>query len=150
MTRFVTWDTDGRGGSAALYKSLPTPKRMVEIYSVAVEKKDSKKETRKDSRNHDNEKKKLSSGSGDDRILDEWFSANGGKADNNNLAAVPSNANADNNALAYRDDDTQISDYYDLMQLMEEMLAGRQGSRTTTVVTTLVQYIIRFLFVDTL
>lgn len=33
MTRFVTWDTDGRGGSAALYKSLPTPKRMVRAHT---------------------------------------------------------------------------------------------------------------------
>jgi hypothetical protein len=37
MTRFVTWDVDGRGGSSGLYKSLPTPQKMVEIYSVALE-----------------------------------------------------------------------------------------------------------------
>ena len=37
MTRFVTWDVDGTGGSAALYRSLPTPKHIVEIYKVAVE-----------------------------------------------------------------------------------------------------------------
>ena len=30
---------NGKGGSA-LYKSLPTPKKMVEIYSVAVENND--------------------------------------------------------------------------------------------------------------
>ena len=40
MTRFVTWDTDGNGGSSALYNSLPTPKRVVEIYNVAVENKE--------------------------------------------------------------------------------------------------------------
>jgi hypothetical protein len=37
MTRFVTWDVDGKGGSSALYKSLPTPGKMVEIYSMAVD-----------------------------------------------------------------------------------------------------------------
>ena len=50
MTRFVTWDVDGKGSSNALYRSLPTPKRMVEIYSVAVEsrtKKTTFKETNK-------------------------------------------------------------------------------------------------------
>lgn len=37
MTRFVTWDTEGKGGSSSLYNSLPTPKSMVEIYNVAAE-----------------------------------------------------------------------------------------------------------------
>ena len=140
MTRFVTWDTDGRGGSAALYKSLPTPKRMVEIYSVAVEGKDNK-DKKQTNTNNKNEKRKNPSSSNpvESTVLDEWYSANGVKNENTQLAPLPS---WDNNALAYRDDDTQVSDYYDLMQLMEEMLAGRQGGRTTTVVTTLVQYII--------
>ena len=39
MTRFVTWDIDGKGGSSSLYGSLPTPKSMVEIYNTAVENK---------------------------------------------------------------------------------------------------------------
>lgn len=39
MTRFVTWDVDGKGGSSALYRSLPTPKKMAEIYTVAVDNK---------------------------------------------------------------------------------------------------------------
>jgi hypothetical protein len=37
MTRFVTWDVDGKGGSSSLYASLPTPQKLVEIYSVALE-----------------------------------------------------------------------------------------------------------------
>jgi len=39
MTRFVTWDVDDKGGASALYRLLPTPKKMVEIYSIAVENK---------------------------------------------------------------------------------------------------------------
>ena len=38
MTRFVTWDMEDRGGSSTLYRLLPTPKKMVEIYSIAVDK----------------------------------------------------------------------------------------------------------------
>ena len=44
MTRFVTWDStgaanmgSGASGASAVYSSLPTPGKMVEIYSVAVE-----------------------------------------------------------------------------------------------------------------
>jgi hypothetical protein len=39
MTRFVTWDVEDKGGSSTLYRLLPTPKKMVEIYSIAVERK---------------------------------------------------------------------------------------------------------------
>ena len=38
MTRFVTWDVEDKGGSSALYRMLPTPQKMVEIYNVAVDK----------------------------------------------------------------------------------------------------------------
>ena len=38
----------------------------------------------------------------------------------------------------------QASDYYDLLQLTEEMLAVREGNRTATVVTALVQHITRW------
>ena len=40
-------------------------------------------------------------------------------------------------------DTNQVSDYYDLLQLTEEMLASREGNRTATVVTALVQHITR-------
>jgi hypothetical protein len=36
-----------------------------------------------------------------------------------------------------------VADYFSLLQLMEEMLAGRNANRTNTVVTAIVQYIIR-------
>lgn len=39
MTRFVTWDVDDKGDTSTLYRLLPTPKKMVEIYHLAVEKK---------------------------------------------------------------------------------------------------------------
>lgn len=42
MTRFVTWDVDDQGGSSTLYRMLPTPKKMVEIYNVALEKRQKK------------------------------------------------------------------------------------------------------------
>ena len=41
------------------------------------------------------------------------------------------------------EEDAQLVDYYNLLQLMEEMLAGRNANRTTTVVTAIVQYIIK-------
>ena len=40
-------------------------------------------------------------------------------------------------------DGVEVSDYYDMLQLMEEMLAGRNANRTSVVVTALVQYIVR-------
>jgi hypothetical protein len=41
------------------------------------------------------------------------------------------------------DEQAQVTDYYDLLQLTEEMLAGRNANRTSTVVTALVQFIVR-------
>lgn len=99
MTKFVTWDVDGKGGSSALYRSLPTPNRMVEIYSVAVDTQ-AQKGTNSDSRS----------------VVKSGY---------------------DDNA------EGQLADYYDLLQLTEEMLAGRNANRTSTVVAALVQYIIR-------
>ena len=133
MTRFVTWDTDGRGGSAALYKSLPTPKRMVEIYSVAVESKE--KPVQKSSAQK--RKEKGLPPSMEDKIMGEWGAASGktfGKADEQEETALT--------PKQWSEDDTQVSEYFEMMQLMEEMLAGRQGGRTSTVVITLVQHII--------
>jgi hypothetical protein len=132
MTRYVTWDTDGKGGSSALYRSLPTPKKMVEIYSVAVEKEE---KSSKDG------KKSSSSGGGKraDKIVEDWTSHGG------DSAIVPNVRGAAGGAvqLSQHSDDAKVSDYYDLLQLTEEMLAGRNAGRTNTVVTALVQYIIR-------
>ena len=99
MTKFVTWDVDGKGGSSALYRSLPTPNRMVEIYSVAVDTQAQK----------------------------------GTSSDSNAVVKSGYDDNAEG----------QLADYYDLLQLTEEMLAGRNANRTSTVVAALVQYIIR-------
>ena len=132
MTRFVTWDTDGKGGSSALYRSLPTPKRMVEIYSVAVEKKtgSTKGPAPKDANNRKNGGRKSA-----DAIVEEW---SGAAAEEGAIRSQPANSQ-----IVSHSDDAQVSDYYDLLQLTEEMLAGRNANRTNTVVTALVQYIIR-------
>ena len=101
MTRYVTWDTDGRGGSAALYKSLPTPKRMVEIYSVAVEQKN---EQRKGSvKDGSKGNKKRGPTSLDDKIMSEWGAA---QKDSSPAAEV-----VDETALTpkqWSDDETQV------------------------------------------
>ena len=156
MTRFVTWDVDGKGGSSALYRSLPTPKKMVEIYSVAVENKaggpkaiqNSKDEQYRmwsESRNNNRNDKKPESKNAKnsnkkkaDRILDEWNDANGEDA-----ALVPSSSGIAEQGGWNADEQAQVADYYDLLQLTEEMLAGRNANRTSTVVTALVQFIIR-------
>ena len=131
MTRFVTWDVEGQSSSSALHRSLPTPKRMVEIYSVAVESRTKKSmETQRQQR-----------GAGKrDRIMDEWEAA-GGMVD----AAAESSVTPADRALQkqWSDETAQLTDYHDLLQLTEEMLAGRNAGRTNTVVTALVQYVIR-------
>ena len=143
MTRFVTWDTDGRGGSAALYKSLPTPKRMVEIYSVAVETKTPTKPAKSEAQKRkENTDKATPHMSFDEKVIGEWGSASNS---NNNMKSSNTEFSSSETALTnrqWKEDETQVSEYFELMQLMEEMLAGRQGGRTTTVVVTLVQYII--------
>merc|ERR1711871_1528723 len=137
MTRFVTWDVDGQGGSPALYKSLPTPKKMVEIYSVAVDNnsgdgsgsgKDSSSSSSKRGR-----KEHIA-----DKVTDEWAAASGSSVSVDSVAAHGQIVSSQ-----FGQDDAQASDYFDLLQLTEEMLAGRNAGRTNTVVTALVQYIIR-------
>jgi hypothetical protein len=39
---------------------------------------------------------------------------------------------------------TQLSDHYRIMQLTEEMISGTSASRTSALVTALVQFIIRY------
>ena len=137
MTRFVTWDVDGKGGSSALYKSLPTPKKMVEIYSVAVETRTDK--SMKGSKGKSGHKSQSASAA--DKVMDEWANASGGGG-----VSATENVGANGQVVAQQvnqAEDAQITDYYDLLQLTEEMLAGRNAGRTNTVVTALVQYIIR-------
>ena len=150
MTRFITWDVDGKGGSSALYRSLPTPKKMVEIYSVAVDTR-SQKSIKKGTEQHQKVKKNASVTSHKtvgDKIYDEWANANGISNSNNNINRDIVATNTQSTVITpinkqWDDDQTQLSDYYDLLQLTEEMLAGRNANRTNTVVTALVQYIIR-------
>lgn len=42
MTRFVTWDVEDKSGSSHLYRLLPTPHRMAEIWQLAAKKKQQK------------------------------------------------------------------------------------------------------------
>ena len=136
MTRFVTWDVDGKGGSSALYKSLPTPGKMVEIYSMAVDTRTIKTSAKQDeNKNKKDKHKKDKNSSAADRVLNEWSSATGEPID----AAVSSSTQAQNSALTVSqkdfDNDAQLTDYHDLLQLTEEMLSGRNANRTSTVET---------------
>ncbi len=150
ITQFITWDVDGKGGSSALYRSLPTPKKMVEIYSVAVDTR-SQKSIKKGIEQPQKVKKNASVTSHKtvgDKIYDEWANANGISNSNNNANRDVVATNTQSAVVTpinrqWDDDQTQLSDYYDLLQLTEEMLAGRNANRTNTVVTALVQYIIR-------
>jgi hypothetical protein len=179
MTRFVTWDVDGRGGSSGIYKcvfsnsiiiiifvlpvsvlknrSLPTPKKLAEIYTVAVDTSSKKfKKAPESSNSHPksvgNRKsiKKMTS-TEPERVLDEWVAASSLQEREDALqrdsveASVIRNSGANLNVATHisSDDDAQIADYFDLLQLMEEMLAGRNEHRTSTVVTAIVQFITR-------
>jgi hypothetical protein len=59
MTRFVTWDVEDHSGSSKLYRLLPTPNRMAQIWKVAVERKEKEKlgmsETEEEDENDDAE-----------------------------------------------------------------------------------------------
>jgi hypothetical protein len=136
MTRFVTWDVDGQGGSSALYKSLPTPKKMVEIYSVAVDNSNGDGGNGKDSSSNSSKRGRKEHMA--DKVTDEWAAASGSPVSVDTVAA-----NGQIVSSQFGQDDAQASDYFDLLQLTEEMLAGRNAGRTNTVVTALVQYIIR-------
>lgn len=94
-----------------------------------------------------------------DKILDEWSSANDAPGDDVNrierdvqdmegdMDVVPASSSAGAwqvSAVGGSDGmGVEVTDYYDMLQLMEEMLAGRNANRTSVVVTALVQYIVR-------
>lgn len=160
MTRFVTWDVDGRGGSSSLYSSLPTPQKMVEIYSIALENArisggrgggTGSKKSRKTGASDNFEVQDISSKekrgtwarlpwskrsqqSEDCRSVDvntvvrEWDTANSEGV----LVSLPNSKN-----------DVMVPDHYELLQLTEEMLAGRDANRTSTVISALVQFIVK-------
>lgn len=83
MTRFVTWDVDGKGASSSLYSSLPTPKSMLEIYNVAVEKKTEEMNEQKQKMTSSlwgwrkKEPLDIANLSLESRVLSEWKAANG-------------------------------------------------------------------------
>lgn len=62
MTRFVTWDVEDHSGSSKLYRLLPTPNRMAQIWKVALEKKEKEKKYIGD---HQHDEEDGSSSSGD-------------------------------------------------------------------------------------
>jgi hypothetical protein len=123
MTRFVTWDVDGRGGSSALYRSMPTPKRMVEIYNIALEKraKGNSKESTKSNKSSGISVKSTSSKaeSVEDKIYNQWLSANG-NVDSSGSSLDMKNIvseNAYNNRMiekssGWGEDDVQVSTLY--------------------------------------
>ena len=110
MTRFVTWDVDDKGGSSTLYRLLPTPKKMVEIYSMAVEKKNKQKvsdDIEIEEENEDDAEPPIVNKRDDkkntDKILNEWNKANKNDKNNRNTnnndkqKSVKKNNNNNNN-----------------------------------------------------
>ena len=76
-----------------------------------------------------------------DKVTDEWAAAS--HHHNSAAASGSSSVSVDASQVVPVHDAAQSNDYFDLLQLTEEMLAGRNAGRTSTVVTALVQYIIR-------
>lgn len=140
MTQFVTWDVEDKSGSSSLYRLLPTPKRMVEIYNMAVEKQQQSIA--------ENEESPVAN-----KVIDEWQRANGNKDSSkkkfgpkkplNPVTSLAPSAQASTiNMSQIIEEDAELSDYYRVMQLTEEMLCGGNASRTSALVTSLVQFII--------
>lgn len=155
MTRYITWDMDGRG-PGDMFTALPTPKRMVQVYSMALEKDRVLRENRaqhhqqqqqKHHHHHQQQQPKKQSNSVQDQILQEWSAATG-PVHAYNMVVSSRDSSTSNGAggtmtRMLREEDSQMADYYDLMQLTEEMLAVKESNRTATVVTALVQHISR-------
>lgn len=135
MTKFVTWDVEDKSGASTLYRLLPTPKKMAEIYHLVEEK-----------------KRQVHQGTQvEDKVLLAWQEANGGKQQQA-LVAKKLKTRGKQHAHALQvspvsgeamEDEAELSDYHRVMQLTEEMLSGSSASRTSSLVTSLVQYIIK-------
>jgi hypothetical protein len=151
MTRFVTWDTTGSSasgassGASAVYSALPTPNKMVEIYSVAVEERKTQKQQQQQSNRKSSSSRKSSGGkqSVAERVVEEWNESVDTSKDveRSDLSLsqqqmIIAKAKADASEV-------EMGDYHNLMQLTEEMLSGRDAGRTNSVVSALVQYVIR-------
>lgn len=146
MTRYITWDMDGRG-PADMFTALPTPKRMVQVYAMALDKDRVLHDRRQQqtSRHQHHTKKSHAHQSIPDQILREWSAASGPVQAYNMVVSSRDTSSCGTSTMTrvLRDDDTQMSDYYDLMQLTEEMLTVKESNRTAVVVTALVQHISR-------
>jgi hypothetical protein len=235
MTKFVSWDIEDRSGSSTLFRLLPTPKRMVEIYKLALAKRDRERrstsnaagrhpaeevdsqadneeyddvflspdhsdaENEHDSMQYQDEDEmfesrgsKKKSVSMSDRVMNEWRAANSkakpraevktnkkpiftmknkvaqfGARNKNGDAQRGQQPLALTTTTALPEDDPEVSfdktfelnilltiffvlsspfiklnDYYKVVQLTEEMVCGSNSSRTSTLITSLVQYII--------
>jgi hypothetical protein len=155
MTRFVTWETTGTSGGAtngatAVYSALPTPNKMVEIYSVAVEERKeklqaSRQEKGKASNNKRHSKGKAGAQSAAERVVEEWE-----ESQSTAVAATDTDTGLSLSqqqliiAKAKQEaSESEKGDYQNLMQLTEEMLSGRDAGRTNSVVSALAQYVIR-------
>lgn len=72
-------------------------------------------------------------------VVNDWDDANNNRdSDNNNRNTA--------GQIIVRDDsekDVMVPDHYELLQLTEEMLAGRDANRTSTVISALVQFIVK-------
>ena len=79
----------------------------------------------------------------DDSMTQTSSLSNNNNNNNYNSPTALITPNTKSNSVGVWEEDAQLTDYYSLLQLMEEMLAGRNADRTTTVVTAIVQYIIK-------
>lgn len=115
LTKFVTWDLHERS-SGALRRSLPDQTDMIAVYKVAV-KAAEKGKTKKDENNSND---------------------TGANTGNRSL----SKANTESLSPIDTRDTPAETDYYNLLQLMEEAACSRDATRTNMVVGGLVQHIV--------
>jgi hypothetical protein len=112
QTRFVTWDLHERS-SCALRRSLPDQTDFVTVYNVAV------KTAQGDAKKH---KESFSPSISEEECISETTTDILNRVNENELQAK--------------------RDYYNLIQLMEEVACSRNANRTNMVVGRLVQHIV--------
>jgi hypothetical protein len=124
---------------------------MVEIYSVAVEERKERaaeKAVKSSGSKMKRQGQGKSSGKGAggqspaERVVEEWEESQSAHTDTDSGLSLSQQqliiAKAKQDAT-----EAERGDYYSLMQLTEEMLSGRDAGRTNSVVSALVQYVIR-------
>lgn len=228
MTDYVTFDIEERGGSlgsgadGAMYSTLPTPRRVAEIWQMAVDRRqqtttpsplhpaDSSVSLEADEDEAEDEEETSSaveedddddvavfgrsrrpsgrSGAGPtgrrsggasvlDRVMEEWTKANDPQRQTKRSASVVprrrrSSVSASSVAKSLKtkraastmaaattaptvpshqqlvampaavEEDAMLSDYYRVVQLTEEMVSGSSATRTSALVTAIVEYIV--------